>query len=294
MSKVGCDKMTLKEKLIDFMMDDPKTLESIYNEFPDTKPSTLRGRLNENVGKAFHRISKGIYVARRGDATAVIIEGDAWEKIKDIESNSVDTIITDSPYSCLDKHYQVGSTRQRNLNKSVGFKTQDIDKELLMQMKRILKDGGHLFSFLPPDSADTLNYNNHFIQIAQDEGLVFNKRWIWDKQVIGMGYNGRNRYEQIVFLSKGKRRMPYDLSIPDVLSHKRIAAHNRIHDAEKPIDLILDILKFSNQKGDFVVDMFAGSLVLAEAGLQRGVNTLCIELDGAMIEKAIQRRGLEC
>ena len=189
--------MSLRERLIDFMANDPKTLGEVYTEFADEKPSTIRGRLNESVGKHFHRVGKGIYIARDGDATAIIIEGDAWEKIKDIESNSVDTIITDSPYSCLNKHLATGTTRKKDNKWS--FKTADIDTNLLKEMWRVLKPSGHFFNFLPPDSADTIDYNNKFLELARDVGFTFNKRWIWDKVVIGMGYNGRNRYEQILF-----------------------------------------------------------------------------------------------
>ncbi|MCK4544161.1 site-specific DNA-methyltransferase, partial [candidate division WOR-3 bacterium] len=254
------------------------------------KETTIRGRLNENIGKAFKRITRGVYIAQRGNAQALIIEGDAWEKIRDIESSSMDTIITDSPYTCLNKHLATGTTRKTK-NKWT-FKTKDIDRELMSEFIRVLKPSGHFFCFLPADSENTLKYNNDMITIALHVGFKFNKRWIWDKVCIGMGYNGRNRYEQIIFFSKGKRRKPFDLSIPDVLTHKRIHSSKRIHEAEKPIELIEDILKFSNQEGDIVLDTFAGSLTLAEAGLRRGINTVSIELDHLIITKSISERNL--
>ena len=281
--------MSLKTRLIDFC-NDPKTLQDCYEAFPNDKPSTIRGRLNESVGKHFHRLSKGIYIARQGDTTAIIIEGNAWDKIKDIESNSVDTIITDSPYSCLNHHLATGTTRKKNNEWS--FKTADIDETLLREMIRVLKPNGHFFNFLPPDAADTYDYNNHFVELARKVGFTFNKRWIWNKVSMGMGYNGRNSYEQILFMSKGARRKPYDLSIRDLLSHKRISSTQRIHEAEKPIELIKDILRFSCKPGDLAFDMFAGSLTLAKAGLDLGINTISIEMDPAMIEKSIIARGL--
>lgn len=281
--------MSLKNKLIDFLVDCPRELGEIYNEFSDEKPTTIRGRLNEGVGKIFHRISKGVYIATKGDARAIIIEGDAWEKIKDIESNSVDTIITDSPYSCLNHHLATGTTRK--LKGEWSFKTKDIDVVLLREMRRVLKSGGHFFSFMPPDSKDTLDYNNTFIDMAQTVGFDFNKRWIWDKGIMSMGYNGRNIYEQILFFSKGKRRFPKDLSICDVLHHKKIHSSKRIHETEKPVELIMDIMRFSNQKNDLVLDTFAGSLSVAEAGLRLGINTISIEIDPEMILHSLKARG---
>lgn len=281
--------MSLKTKLVDFLVDNPRALGEIYTEFSNETPTTIRGRLNEGVGKIFHRITKGVYIATKGDARAIIIEGDAWEKIRDMDPNSVDTIITDSPYSCLNHHLATGTTRK--LAGEWSFKTKDIDIELLREMRRVLKPGGHFFSFLPPDSKDTLAYNNKFIDMTLSTGFEFNKRWIWDKVVIGMGYNGRNRYEQILFFSKGKRHKPKDLSIPDVLTHKRIPAAKRLHEAEKPVELIMDIMRFSNSKGDMVLDTFAGSLSVAEAGLRLGINTISIEIDSNMISKSLRARG---
>lgn len=193
---------SLKTRLIDFLVDNPKELGEIYNEFSGEKQTTIRGRLNEGVGKSFKRVSKGVYIATNGDTRAIIIEGDAWEKIKDIESNSVDTIITDSPYSCLNHHLATGTTRKKNNEWS--FKTKDIDETLLKDMIRVLKPNGHFFSFLPVDAVDTLDYNNKFITMARGIGFTFNKRWIWNKVSMGLGYNGRNSYEQIMFMSKGQ------------------------------------------------------------------------------------------
>ena len=165
--------MTLKQKLIEFLSDNPQHLQQIYTEFDNENPTTIRGRLNENVGKAFKRIARGVYLAIQGDTKALIIEGDAWEVIKEFDDNSIDAIITDSGYTCLNKHYQKGNTRQRNLNKNIGFKTRDIDKELLEQMFRVLKPGAHFFSFLPADAKDTLDYNNRLIDMARKNRISF-------------------------------------------------------------------------------------------------------------------------
>jgi len=279
----------LKDKLTEFCLDTAKSLPEFYEEFDDEKEHSIRARLNENVGKCFKRLARGIYVATKGGATAVIIEGDAWKSMELLEDSSVDTIITDSPYSCLNKHLATGTTRKKS--GSWSFKTADIDLALLKEMHRVLKPGGHFFSFMPPDGSDTLDYTSEFIELARSL-FQFNKRAVWDKVCIGMGYNLRNRHEQILFFSKGKRRKPCDLSIPDVLAYKRIAAHHRIHEAEKPVELLRAILRFSCVSGDVALDMFAGSLSLAEAGLAEGVHTISVEVDGGMVKTSLLRRGL--
>ena len=275
--------------MVEFLSSDPQALKQIYAAFPGEKRTTIRGRLNENVGKAFRRVGRGVYLAVAGDAKALVVEGDAWESLKQLDDDSIDAIITDVPYSCLNKHYRSGTSKPRNRARSVGFETRDVDPELLSHLFRVLRPGAHFFCFLPADAKDTLQYNNHFIEIAMNAGFEFNKRFIWDKLRIGMGYSGRNRYEQILFLSKGKRRLPRDLSIPDVLSHKSVHPNKRIHPAEKPVPLIKDLLRFCTNPGEVVLDPFAGSMVLARAGLETGRHTVSVEIDPVVIEKAVSR-----
>ncbi|MDP2907073.1 MAG: site-specific DNA-methyltransferase [Nanoarchaeota archaeon] len=277
---------SLKNKLICYLNNNPQHLNDIYQEFPEEEETTIRGRLNENINKCFKRIGKGIYLATSGQAKALLIEGDAWEKIKDIEDGSIDAIITDSPYSCLNKHLATGTTRKKTGHWS--FNTKDIDKELLQEMFRVLKKGGHFFCFLPPDSKDTLDYNNNLIKTSQETGFQFNKRFIWNKAAIGMGYNGRNKYEQIIFLSKEKRDMPYDLSIPDLLTHKRIPPAQRIHETEKPVELIKDLVRFCSKEQDIILDPFAGSFSTARACLSLNRHSISIEIEPDMVQQAVQ------
>jgi len=279
----------LRKRLIDFLMDDPKQLGEIYAKFKGETQTTIRGRLNESIGTSFKRITRGTYVAIRGEAKALIIEGDSWKVIREIEDNSMDVIITDSGYSILNDFLKIGTTRK--LKGKWSFPTRDIDEELLTEFFRVLKPGGHFFSFLPTDTKQTLKFNQRQIKIAEHAGFIFNKRFIWDKVALGLGYHGRARYEQIMFFSKGKRRMPQDLSIPDVLTHKRIAPARRIHEAEKPTELLVDLILFSTKPGEWVFDPFGGSLNIIEAAMRTGRHSVGIEIHKGMVRGARKRFG---
>ena len=89
-----------------------KSLRSTKN-FQTRKETTIRGRLNENLGTCFKRLGHGIYIATDGEIKAVFINGDAREEIKQIEDESIDAIIMDSPYTTVDKQMTVGSTREK-------------------------------------------------------------------------------------------------------------------------------------------------------------------------------------
>ena len=271
---------SIRERLIDYL-NAPHTVRDCYEALPDVLRHSIRARLNENVNKCFRRITKGLYIAVRGETRTLLVEGDAWKNITLIEDNSIDAIITDSPYDAMAHHYKTGTTRFKETGK-LPYETKDIDEALLQDIFRVLKKGGHFFSFMPSDNKDTYDYNHNFVRMAQKIGFQFNKRFIWNKDVIGMGYNGRCKYEQILFLSKGKRIKPFNLSIPDLLTHKRIAPKKRIHHAEKPVELIMDLLRFSTQENDVALDLFGGSWSLLRAGLELNRHTISFEIDKKM------------
>lgn len=283
--------ISLKEKLVGFLTENPSSLDSIYNKFDEEKKSTIRGRLNENINKCFKRISKGVYLSQVGEAQALIVEGDSWKEIKKFPDNSVDTIFADSPYDCLNKHLATGTTRKKTNEWS--FETRNVDEKLLKEIFRVLKPNGHFFNFLPCDSKDTYDYNSNFVKIAREAGFEFNKAFIWDKVYFGMGYSGRNRYEQIMFMSKGKRRMPHNKSIADVLPHKRLKPSEKINEAQKPVELLLDLIKFSCISGDLAVDLFGGSFPVAKACLEYGVHSVSIEKDKKMVSRGMESINLK-
>lgn len=278
--------MSLKKKLVNFL-DEPKNLKECYDKFKEEPKPSIRARLNENVGKCFKRIKKGVYLAVNGDTQALIIEGDSWENIKELEAESVDFIITDSPQTTALKWAKIGTTRKKDNKLSYDLK--DLDKEMYQEMYRVLKKGGHVFLFFSVDTEHTLDYNHNQILLAKEHGFNFNKRFVWDKKVIGMGYNGRCQYEQIFFLSKGKRHKPYNLSIADLLSYKRISSKNRIHEAEKPVELIEDLIKIAGKKGDIGLDLFGGSFNFIEACFKQGCHAIGMEIDKTFISNAVKR-----
>jgi len=282
---------TLTGRLVDSLKKGPKSLSELYDEFGDANQDSIRGRINENLGKKFIRLKRAVYVASLEDTISVIVEGDAWEEIKNIRSCSIETVITDHGYECLNETVAQGTSRKKDNKWS--YETRDLDKEILRDMYRVLKDQGHYFCFAPSDSAVTLSHNQKLISDAKEVGFIFVKRWMWDKVHFGLGYNGRSQYEQILFFSKGKRRMPVERNVADVLSHPKIYEKKKFHEAQKPVELYKDIIRYSCNKGDYVLDPFAGSLVTSRAGMERGVNTICIEKDERMIELAIRKRHLD-
>lgn len=89
----------------------------------------------------------------------------------------------------------------------------------------------------------------------------------------------RYTYECILFANKGGR--PVLRVAPDVISVPAVS--ERIHAAEKPAELYLDLLSRSCLPGDRIIDPFAGSGVIFSAANRAKLIATGIELDPASV-----------
>ena len=278
--------MTLLEAIQGFFVGKGEvSLQDLYSGLPEEKRHSLRSQIYKNLGRRFERVGKGVYVAIHKEATCVVVEGDAWKETKKIPSRFVDALVTDPPYPWLQKLLDIHTTTRRRMRWT--FEKRNVDRELGLELHRILKDGAHAFFFVPAETATTRPHIEEFIKILESCGFVFNKRFIWDRLRMGMGYNGRCRYEGILFMSKGSRRKPLDLSIPDVIACKAPDHRIRRHACEKPVGLIEKLIRFATSAGEMVLDCFAGSLSTGRAALELGRNSILIEKDGTVLERAL-------
>lgn len=85
------------------------------------------------------------------------------------------------------------------------------------------------------------------------------------------------------FMSGAHGMLPISFSIEP--PHKS----EKIHQAEKPIDLLMQILEYVTLPGETALDQFAGSGVLGEAALRTGRNSILIEKDVETFQKITER-----
>lgn len=264
----------------------PVHVRDLYAEFPDAHEHSIRGRIYENLGKDFKRVGRGLYIAVQGEATCLVVEGDSWEEVKKLDTESIDALITDPSYDWLDRFRDKKTTSWKRM--SYQPERRDIDLELGRELYRVLREGAHAFVFVPAETGTTRPHINHMIGTLENCGFVFRKRFIWDKLSIGMGYSGRARHEGIVFLTRGTaKRKPCDLTVGDVIPSRVIDRRRRVHPAEKPLGLIESLIRFSTKIGEVVLDVFGGSCSTGKAAIRIGRNAICVEKDLAIIERAL-------
>lgn len=268
--------VTLLEAIREFFTDrEAVHVRDLYAHLPEEHEHSIRARIYENLGTHFKRIGRGLYAAKRDDAVCIVVRGDAWEEVKKLPSQMFHALVTDPPYPWLNRAMAKGTTRRNGWS----FPTRDIDRPLGLELYRVLRHGAHAFFFIPAETARTRAPINEMVELLISCGFQFRKRLIWDKLKIGLGYDGRGRHEGIIFMSRGKRRLPFDRRMADVLSVPSIDSRLRRHETEKPVDLIERLVRFSTEPGDAILDCFAGSCSTGRAALALGRNSVMIECE---------------
>lgn len=219
----------------------------------------------------------------------MIVQKDAIDWLKGLEKNSIDLIVTDPAYESMEKYRSTGTTTR--LKKSKGSSNSWFpvfpDSRLpamIQEMHRVLKKDAHAYVFCNDDTSDYIK------ELALVYGFRRVKRLIWDKQKMGMGYRYRAKYELILFMEKGKRRLNSN-SIPDVLPCPRLKG-SQYYPTEKPVPLLEVLIEQSSNKGELVIDPFCGSGSTGDAATNLGRRFLGADVsEGAVAVSTLRLSG---
>ena len=228
---------------------------------------------------------------------------DCLEGMKQMPDKSVDLIITDPPYP-IDtengtnrfkfKVNKKGSKENHLTDKNLNwfptpYKWNYLWKNTLIEMKRILKDGGHIYIFINEDNLfkEKLRIDNYFI---------FRSLLTWFKgssysECFGMGCYWRKSCEFIYFYTKGKTKK-YIIDHGTLLHYPR----NNIkinHPTPKSVKMIMKIIEKSSDENDVVFDPFMGSGTTAVACKQLNRNFIGFEISQEYVDIANKRLAQE-
>jgi len=196
-----------------------------------------------------------------------IYQGDCLKIMPNIESNSIDLIITDPPYGDNVAYGFNNKTIQNNENPLINCNA-------LVEMYRILKRNSSLYVFT--------NWKHYpFLTefIIRYTKFKIRHLVVWEKHNFGLGWAFRHQYELILVLEKGKPK--YNLkNFSDVQTASHINHNKMNHPHQKPIDLLSKIILHSSKEGDLILDPFAGSGSTCKACNKLNRKWIGIELDG--------------
>ena len=172
----------------------------------------------------------------------------AFDLLKEVQTNSIDLIIIDPPYS-TPVITAFGRKKVKNL---ADLSIQEyFFNGLKKEFERVLKENGRLFifcddKFYPVLFATFYDWLN--IQLL-----------IWDKGKIGMGRPIRKQHELIMYANRGTWEFGKEelTHIPSVIKVK--TEPDKVHGAQKPIELLKTLIYGFSKEGDTILDCFAGS-----------------------------------
>lgn len=208
-----------------------------------------------------------------------LLQGNCLEMLKEIPNEIVDCVITDPPYC-------VGTS-------SNGVKSSNFDNRMIIpffeqvfeEYQRVLKDGATLYV-----NTDWRTYPmlyDAFCRYFSMRNLI-----VWDYMRMKAGVHYRFSHEFIMYGTKGKRNRKFDAAQTDIWRIKCINytdTKNKLHQAQKPIELIQRMLRNDTSPGDIVLDSFMGSGSTGAACLQEGRRFIGIEIDPRYFEIAKKR-----
>ena len=209
-----------------------------------------------------------------------LIQGDCLEKMKDIESGSVDLILADPPY---------GISYQSNWCKHIRFKKIKNDKipfvDFIPQASRVLKTTGCMIMFTRFDVWEI------FAEACRKENLLVKGQIVWDKVIHGMGdLNGSPalQHELAMFISKGHFKFSGKRQ-KSIITIKRVNPVDMKHPTQKPVALLENIIKGYSKEGSLVLDPTMGVGSTGVAAKNTNWNFIGIELDEHYFNVAKER-----
>ncbi len=234
------------------------------------------------------------HIIDRGFTGARIIHGDTFEVLKSFPDALFGGIITDPPYAsgAADQNSKAKSTGQKyssvkTANPLPDFEGDSKDQrswthwmtEWLVEARRCTKPGAPICMFIDwrqlPSMTDALQW----------AGWIWRGIVVWDK-TNSRPQRGRFRQqaEFVVWGSNG--HMPIDRNapvMPGVFRQSMPPFQKRIHQTEKPLEVMRDLVKIvepgaDSPSGGIILDPFAGAGTTILAATLEGYPAVGIEL----------------
>lgn len=212
-----------------------------------------------------------------------IIQGDCLVVMEGINDNSIDLILTDPPYGM---NYQ-SFHRADKFDKIYNDNQIDWFSKFIKESYRVLKDNTHIYIFCNDYAI------SQFRALMEGAGFKIKRTLVWVKNNHTAGDlegDYANKTEFIIFAHKGRRKLNGGRDT-NVLFFDRVAELK--HPAEKPVKLCKYLIEKSTERGDIVLDPFAGSGTTARASKDLGRAYIGVELIPRYVKIANERLGQE-
>lgn len=201
--------------------------------------------------------------------------GDCLDVMATLPDASIDCVLTDPPYAIPTI---VAANRHTTRNVGDLSLIEATFRGLFSEFDRLLRPSGRFFVFCDGTSYPVL--------FRAAYGRFSTALLVWNKGRIGMGREFRKSHELILHCWKPETPVYTDgIGRADILTAKPLST-NRVHPAEKPIELLEQLLAVAGQD---VLDPFMGSGAAGVASLRTKRRFTGVEIDDRYFEIAKNR-----
>jgi DNA modification methylase len=237
-----------------------------------------------------------------GDSRWVVIEGDCRKVLSVLDTQGVDHVITDPPYSAhVHANVRSGSTTPEDGKKNkvtrsprsrsvdLGFERLDRKTRLLIarESARIAKNWCLFFS----DVESIGRWRRSLL----DAGLEYVRTGAWVRLNTAPQFTGDRPaagFDAVAIAHPKGRKVWNGGGLPAVWSHAVVMNRGktvRVHETEKPVSLMLELVGLFTDPGDVILDPFCGSGSTGVAALRLGRRFIGIERRRADVAMSRER-----
>jgi len=250
-------------------------LAQVIDAFPDLAKCETKSEIK----KAAKGIQRGIEQVKslakyedivKKSNSIILLNKDFREHIKGVGDSTVDLILTDPPYGIDIFDLAIGIGGENGGNTTAGFEyaddeqsAKDLLRILARESYRVTKDNGHAYIFCAP---------SHFWWLKEEMSksgwLVRERPIIWIKREVGQCNQPSiwpaSAYEFVLFARKTNSHLVTEGRI-DWIQCDPVLPSQRLHQAEKPVELLKELLNRTSLPSHVIYDPFMGSGSTAQA-----------------------------
>ena len=291
----------------------------------DVNDESIRARIYEGVEKGiFTKISRGVYKVTRQiegqENTCLLVNGDGRD-LSMIKDKSVDGIITDHPYD-LQKALTGGNRKFATFElfryESKDFKEKqrvlkdgaflveflpeesEVNFDYLYEIKKMAQNNGFkYFAKVPWKKGNFISNTGRKSKNSEDVMIFSNgeprnlkldaKKNLAVARDNNLDTKGKSSYEIRDMLQENNLDVYYMKGtsgmLPTVFDYQPKNSKDKVMEAEKPVELIEEIIEYISKPYETLLDQFAGSGNFVVACYNKQRNSIAIEKDNSMFEK---------
>lgn len=216
---------------------------------------------------------------------------DAVRWLRSLASASADCCLTDPPYSSggfNESERRSGSSTTKLkmpwlMGDALGtLAMSHLIREVALEVRRVVRPGGTFSVFSDWKMVPV------FAPVIESAGWRWRAQIVWDKLSQGSGQGWMPQHEMVLHFADATTE--YSAHAGNVLRCARVPAAQREHATQKPVDLLVALLRPNLPREGVVVDPFAGSGSLIEAAARLGAFAWACDADPAH-RPAMERRA---